>query len=177
MRSMKPQGEHIVDFSGLKDGLHTFQWVVGDAFFKAHEEEEFAHGQVAVAVTMDKSTSMLVVNISAVGSVEVACDHCNAALDFPVNGTQRQIFQLNSTEEFDDEEMVALDASAHAVDLGQYIHECIRLALPIRRVHPPGQCDPEVDSALEHYRMGHEEDHDPDPRWEALRKLKQDKRA
>lgn len=174
---MKPHSEHTIEFGGLKDGLHTFEWTVGDAFFKEHEESEFEHGNVNVLVTMDKSVTMLVVNITAEGAVKVACDHCNAPLDFPVKGAQRQIFQLNTTEDFDDEEVVGLDASVNSVDLGQYIHECIGLALPIRRVHPAGQCDPEVDSALANYGPGHEEAHDPDPRWDALRKLKQDKRA
>lgn len=174
---MKAQSEHIIDFAGLKDGQHIWSWEVGDAFFKEQGEQEFEHGRVGVAVTMDKSAHMLVVNIRTAGTLELACDHCNGLLDFPVEGSQRQIFQLNSVEEFDDEEMTSLDASVHTIDLGPYIHECINLALPIRRVHAAGECDPEVDSALANYGPGHEEAHDPDPRWDALRKLKQDKRA
>lgn len=174
---MKTQSEHIIDFAGLKDGQHMWSWEVGDAFFKEQGEQEFEHGKVGVSVTMDKSAHMLVVNIRTVGAVELACDHCNGLLDFPLEGSQRQIFQLNSAEEFDDEEMTSLDAAVHTIDLGPYIHECINLALPIRRVHTAGECDPEVDSALANYGPGHEEAHDPDPRWDALRKLKQDKRA
>jgi len=174
---VKPHSEHTIDFAGLKDGLHTFNWTVGEAFFKEQGEQEFEHGSVEINATMDKSEALLVVNISTEGIVNVLCDHCNAPLDFPVTGKQRQIFQLNTTEDFDDEEMIGLDPSAHTIDLGHFIHECISLALPIRRVHPAGECDPEVDSALANYGPGHEEAHDPDPRWDALRKLKQEKRA
>ena len=88
----------------------------------------------------------------------------------PVFGEQRQIFKLSHEQEVDDEELVSLDVHAHEVNLTHYLFECITLHLPIRHVHPEGQCDPEVDEVFKQIEV--DEDPEPDPRWDALKALK-----
>jgi uncharacterized protein len=68
---------------------------------------------------------------------------------------------------------VELGERASEVNLTHYFFECISLHLPIRHVHPEGQCDPEVDQALNRIQVEHEPV--PDPRWEALKALKNKK--
>jgi uncharacterized protein len=170
---MNALADHTIAFTGLKDGLHTFHYRIGQEFFDAAAEEELLGGDLRVTVDLQKGPTMLVTNIHVDGTVKVLCDRCNAPLDFPVKGDQRQIFQFTGRDaDTDDEEMVGLDPSDHQVNLTHYIYECIRLHLPFRRVHPDGQCDPEVD-------LGEVAPSDtevaPDPRWEALKALK-DKR-
>lgn len=167
---MDPLKEYDIPFTGLKDGEHEFQFELGSAFFEATGEEEFEGGQVRVNVRLDKSPTMLVTNIHMEGPVALRCDHCNGPLEFTLKGDQRQIFQLTGEEEYDDDELVTLDARAHSVNLTHYLYECMRLAVPARHVHPAGQCDPEVEQVLGKLSIEHEPV--PDPRWEALNKLK-----
>ena len=171
---MEPLQDHTIAFSGLKDGTHTFQFTLEQPFFDASGEEEWEGGNVTVDVTLDKSTSLLVANIHTTGPVALRCDHCNAPLDFPVDGKQRQIFSLLGEEQYDDDELVSLDDRSHSINLTHYIYECLRLALPIRHVHPPGQCDPEVEKVLSKLIVEHEPI--PDPRWEVLKELKNEDR-
>lgn len=163
--------EHTIAFTGLKDGAHRFTYELDDAFFKATEQEEYVGGRVDVTVDVDKSQHLLVCRIHAQGAVQVHCDHCNGLMDCPVNGDQRQIFTLTGEEgDEGDEELVSLATDAHEVNLTHYFFECISLHLPARRIHPAGQCDPEVDQALSQINIEHEPV--PDPRWEALQALK-----
>ena len=167
---MEALKEHNIPFTGLKDGQHQFQFELGQAFFDATGEEEFNGGDMHVDVTLDKTPTMLVTHIQVDGTVTTTCDHCNAALDLRVKGEQRQIFQLHGEDQFDDDELVALDAKAHSINLSHYIYECLRLALPARRVHAPGECDPEVDAVLGKLSVEHEPV--TDTRWDALKQLK-----
>lgn len=168
---MEALADHTIAFTGLKDGQHRFDWVLGQDFFDAAHEEEFDGGAVGVRVTLDKSATLLVANLHISGTVRTTCDHCAAPLQLPVEGDQRQIFQLHGESDVDDEELVVLDPKAHSINLTHYIYECLRLALPARHVHAPGQCDPEVEAALGKLRVEHEPV--PDPRWDALNQLKQ----
>ncbi|MBK7102910.1 MAG: DUF177 domain-containing protein [Flavobacteriales bacterium] len=162
--------DHTIAFTGLKDGEHTFHFVLEQPFFDASGEEEWEGGRVDVEVTLDKSTYLLVCNLHATGPVQLRCDRCNAPLEFPLDGKQRQIFSLTGGEVSDDDELVTLSDTAHSINLTHYIYECLRLALPIRHVHAPGQCDPEVEKVLERLIVDHEPT--PDPRWEVLKELK-----
>lgn len=167
---MEALQEHTIPFTGLKDGQHGFRFDLGDSFFSAAGEEEFEGGAVTVNVTLDKTPSLLVAHLHAAGTVSVRCDHCNAPMDLPLNGDQRQIFQLHGDPALDDDELVTLDPKAHSINLTHYLYECLRLALPARHVHPPGQCDPDVEAALG--RLASEHEPAPDPRWAALQQLK-----
>ncbi len=167
---MEALQEHTIAFTGLKDGQHEFTYELGQPFFAAAGEEEFEGGLVQVRVVLDKTPSLLVAHIHVEGPVQVLCDHCNAPMELVIKGDQRQIFQSTGDEPFEDDELVNLDPKAHSINLSHYIYECLRLALPARHVHAPGGCDPEVDAVLGKLTVEHEPV--PDPRWEALKQLK-----
>ncbi len=168
---MEALPEHTIQFSGLKDGAHAFDFTLGNEFFQATGVEEYEQGGAVQAhVDLDKSEHLLVANIHVDGYINLACDHCNALMRQPVKGDQRQIFKLTEETGIEDEELVALSVHASEVNLTHYLFECISLHLPARHVHPPGQCDPEVDAALNNIRV--ENEPEPDPRWDALKALK-----
>ena len=162
--------EHTIVFSGLKDGPHEFAFELDRPFFDAAGEEEFTGGRVRASVHLDKGPTLLVAHIHVDGAVQVPCDRCGAAMEQPVQGDQRQIFHLAETGPFDDDELVALGPGAHRVEMTHYFYECLRLALPARHVHGPGQCDPEAEALLG--RLTVENPAGPDPRWAALDNLK-----
>ena len=171
---MDPLKDHTIEFTGLKDGQHEFQFVLEQPFFDASGEEEWQGGNVKVDVTLDKSTSLLVAHMEAAGEVKMHCDRCDGPLDFHVEGEQRQIFSLTGGEDTDDDELVSLDDRAHSINLTHYIYECLRLAIPIRHVHAEGQCDPEVEQVLRKLIVEHEPT--PDPRWAVLKDLQNKER-
>lgn len=171
---MEANSAHTIAFSGLQDGHHEFHFVLADAFFEAAGVEDISGGEVSVKVNMEKSAHLLVTNIRTQGTVQVACDRCAAPMEQRVEGDQRQIFRLDSEEDFeDDDELVGLPPGETEVNLTHYFYECITLNLPARYVHPAGQCDPDVEQALERVRVAQPTEEATDPRWEALKNLKQ----
>lgn len=167
---MEALQEHTISFTGLSDGEHEFRFELGDSFFSKASDEDLEGGSLVVDVKLVKSTHLLVTTMHVEGTVRVECARCASPLDLPVSSDQRQIFQLDAEEDLDDDELVGLDPGAHSINLSHYLYECIRLALPIRYVHPQGGCDPEVEATLQKLSVEHEPL--PDPRWEALNKLK-----
>lgn len=167
---MEALKEHTISFTGLNDGEHDFRFELGGDFFTKASDEELEGGKLVVDVKLVKSSNLLVTNMHVEGTVRVECARCATPFDLPISGDQRQIFQLDAEEDLDDDELVGLEPGAHSINLSHYLYECIRLALPIRYVHPPGECDPEVEAKLKQLSVEH--DPIPDPRWEALKNLK-----
>lgn len=165
--------EYTIAYSGLKDGSHAFAFDLDPAFFEAAADEEMPAGDMHVDVELEKSATMLVANIHAMGVLHTTCDHCNAPLELPLEGRQRQVFHLTGRQweaGNENDEVVGLEPTDTEVDLTHYIYECMRLALPLRHAHAPGHCDPEVERALGALNTEHEPV--PDPRWNVLDQLK-----
>lgn len=167
---MEALPEHTIAFSGLKDGTHAFDFVLGPSFFTATGVEDFMGGRANAHVVLEKNSHLLVARIHVEGHIDMLCDHCNAPMQQAIKGDQRQVFKLSPENESDDDELVSIDPDAHEINLTHYIFECISLNLPYRHVHPAGQCDPEVENALNKVLVHPE--NGPDPRWAALKKLK-----
>ncbi|HKJ79252.1 MAG TPA: DUF177 domain-containing protein, partial [Prolixibacteraceae bacterium] len=68
----------------------------------------------------------------------------------------------------------------HQLNLAQLIYEYISLAIPLKRVHPEdkngdSQCDTEMLDKINNYvqpEVDKDEEENVDPRWAALKKLK-----
>ncbi|MFQ5334516.1 MAG: DUF177 domain-containing protein, partial [Flavobacteriales bacterium] len=70
------------------------------------------------------------------------------------------------------DEIVAVRESDGFIDLSQYIYEFIVLALPVRKLHKTGECDPCIIEALERKHSNEETLKSPDPRWQALQQIR-----
>lgn len=165
---MEALPEHTIAIGGLKDGNHSFTFELGPDFFTACGREDLLGGSAHVEVRLEKNNHLVVARIHVDGHADMLCDHCNAPMQQPLDGGQRQIFKLTGEEEGDDDELVSLASDTTEINLTHYIYECISLHLPIRHVHPADGCDPAVTAVLDRIQTNHE----PDPRWAALDNLK-----
>ena len=133
-----------IPFRGLKPGVYTYDFQVGDALFELFENAEIQHGSCNVRVELRRLESMLDMEVQIVGSVTTPCDRCLEDCEIPV------AFEGNLVVKFSDEvreydgEVMWLSPAEDEVDLTQYVYESIILSLPYQRVHPEGACDAEM---------------------------------
>ncbi len=165
---------YTVGFHGLKPGTHQFEFNVGTTFFEQAEDQEIQGGNVSVQVIMIKEERMMDLHFTFTGEVVVACDRCMDPLTIGLNGEERLIVKLGDRYEEESDEVQIVPESAHHLDLAPFLYEYIHLLLPARKVHAEDEngailCNPEVIRKLNEME-GH---HTPDPRWEALNKLKE----
>ncbi|MCX6266260.1 MAG: DUF177 domain-containing protein [Bacteroidetes bacterium] len=170
---MNHPDQYQIAFSGLNSGTHIFDFQIGDRFFEQVEDAEITGGAVSVIVTMAKEERMMDLHLAISGKVTVPCDRCNELIDIEVSGNERLIVKLGDHYYEESEDVQVIPDTAFQFDLSPFLYEYIHLLLPIRRVHPEdkdgnSQCDPQVMKKLKELS----EHHIQDPRWDALRKLK-----
>ena len=168
--------EYTIQFVGLEPGNHQFEFEVNDSFFEYFEFSLIQHGQVHVAVALEKMERMMIFNITLDGKVLVTCDRCSDEFFFSISDTQKLIVKLGAEYMEESEDVVVIPETEYQFDLAPYIYEFIHLALPARLLHPDDEngnstCDPEMLRLLE--KLNNSET--TDPRWEALKKLTTDK--
>ena len=171
---MEKNNEFLIPVSGLALGSHTYHFEINDGFFAEREYSEIQHGKVEVSLDIDRQETLMVLHFGIEGTVRVACDRCADEFDLPIRD-EREFFLKLGTEnaqESDDVEVVPAEQADY--DISSLVYEFIILAVPMHRVHPEGQCNPEVMAMLtaEQTVEETEEENEIDPRWAALKNIK-----
>ena len=112
---------------------------------------------------------MLIFNFSIDGLVELPCDRCLAPMELKIGGKERLIVKFGQEWEEETEEVIIMPETDSRIDISVFIYEYIMLMLPYKRVHPEDEnlCDESMMEKLEQHTF-----EGPDPRWDALKELK-----
>ena len=169
-------GLYALPLSGLKEGLHTFDFEIGKEFFEEFEESEIKEGRLTAIVKMEKRSTHSDLNVRISGTVMISCDRCLEMFSWPVDCENRLLVKSGKEISDEDPELVSLSTDEHELDLRQHFYEYIHLSLPIKRVHPDDKngkstCDPEMLSRLKELLVDEENEQHNDPRWDDLKKL------
>lgn len=181
---MEKLDNYNIEFKGLKDGNHSFEYVIDDSFFKLIEGTLYDNGKVVVDVDLKKSTQMLVFSYTLKGSISTICDNCLEPMDQPVDFTYRTFVKFGPEyEELEDDDIVIIPHEEHKYNIASTIYDLIVISQPIRHLHPLNEegsptCDPDMIEQLSNYLVNDsevdledDEVREIDPRWSELKKL------
>ena len=162
-----------IEFSGLKNGKHEFRFEIDKKFFQLFDtEQEFTEPKIVADILMDKHTTFLELLIKTSGTVNLVCDITNENFEHTIEHEIEVL--VNFGEEYDDSnvDVVTIPKTDHAFNASQLIYEDVMLSIPMKKVSP--NISDEDFEILEKFSPKDtvEEEPDIDPRWEALKKLK-----
>ncbi len=167
-----------INFSGLIDGIHLFDFSADKRFFAEFEETEIEEGAIDIQVELEKRSAYLRLNFFISGEVELICDRCLGKFMQKVQSVTPILVKFSDTENEDTDEVVYLQQGEHKISIGKLIYEFVVLSIPIRHVHPEDEngrslCDQEMLKKIEEHsvKQSHKTDEDIDPRWSELRKI------
>ena len=176
---MKPLKEYIIQFVGLKEGKHSFDYVIENTFFDFFEYDEFNNANVNVAVELTKKATLLEFHFTVSGTVNVYCDLTNEPFDQPIHTDFDLVVKFGDEYNDDNEEILIIPHGEYEINIAQYIYEIIVLAVPTKRIHPgveDGTLKSEILEKLEELSPKETKNNeDIDPRWNTLKKLITDK--
>lgn len=170
---MKKQLEYIIQFEGLKNGNHRFDFLITDVFFEALGTEiDFNHAQIQVAVDLVKSTTMLVFDFDIQGQALFPCDRCLDEYLQPISSSQKLIVNFGEESQSDYDSIITLSRSEYEINLAPIINDYILIALPMKRECAnqisAKSCNPEMIQRIEELSVDPNSPKEPDPRWNAL---------
>ncbi len=177
---MVKQKEFDIPFSGLSQGKHKFDYHIKNTFFESFDYNEFNEADVNIHAKLNVMSTMLELDLSATGTVNVNCDITSESYDQDIHSDLELVIKFGDEYNDENDEILIIPHSEHQVNIAQYIYEMLVLAVPLKRIHP-GVIDGSLESeALEKLdelqpKEGKENKEDTDPRWDALKKLLTDK--
>ena len=163
-----------IDLKALKDDELRQTFDLDEEFFEALDGSQVERGTLHVSVSIRKMTGFFDLHFHTEGTVTVACDRCLDDMNVPIETDNCLTVKLGATYAEDDD-TVTIAEDEGILDTSWFIYEFIVLAIPIKHVHAPGECNSAMTQRLEELsgaaRSGEEEVEMTDPRWSALMKL------
>ena len=139
---------------------------------------------MVVELLLEKSETMMIAYFDIAGEITLECDTCLGDVIETVSKKYRQIYKFTDDEDLNlTDEMTHVSFKEFEINVAPLIVEFINLCKPNKVNHEEGKCDEELTEMLNEYLLveehieiesinNEEDEGDLDPRWNALRNLK-----
>lgn len=168
-----------IPFSGLKTGVHEYEFQLDPAFFASFDLDELREANLKGALTLEKKPNLLQANFSAEGFYPCTCDRCADEIQLSIKASGEHIYKFGEGES-QTEEVTVLGEHEHIINVAPHFYEICFLSLANKRLCENAveakECNTEVLERLEDLHPNAEteevETEEIDPRWAALKNLK-----
>lgn len=169
-----------IEIQGLSLEQHSFDFSFGNDLFGAFEGSLIEKGEGSVHLELIKSETMLTLSFEIEGWVELICDRSLKPFNFPVEIREELMVKYGDEYAELDADLIVVPREAQHLNVAQFIYEFITVTIPMKKIHPDlatDDDDDEVDGSLVYRTSGdeqpkEEEEEKIDPRWEALKKFR-----
>lgn len=156
-------------------------------FFNDIEPTDVHASSVDAVVKVDrKSDEIFQLDMVLKGEITIPCDRCLDDMQLPVDTSYHLSVKIG--DEYDDsrDEVLTIPGHWRELDLAPLLRDTVLLTIPIKHVHPEGECNAAMIERLSQHATAIDDDEamrsgsesedtfnlGDDPRWDALRKLK-----
>ncbi len=175
----KFERKYSFEIPKLRDGENTEQYEIDSSFFHEFESPVLSEGQLEVTAKIFKYHRHLDVTFHFNGKVELNCDRCLEPYDEALDFEQRVVYAYDEDLEINTDDVVLIDENNPFLYVGKDLYDFIVLQIPLRRVpseeiHVCPDAVLQLLGELESPDLEDESDEEEeiDPRWAALKKLK-----
>ena len=155
-----------VDLKGMQSDTVSYRWQADNDFFSAVQGPEIKHGLLDVALRVKRTSGAYELEFQLRGEVEVSCDRCLEPMSQPIEA--QCLLRVKMGDDYtDDGDVVTIPERDGTINVAWNIYEFAALQIPLRHVHPDGECKnlaPEPSKEEEKVQ-------EVDPRWEELKKI------
>lgn len=179
---MGKSNKYLIPLKTLSEGTHTYEYMLDDAFFAETDSPEISKGAVATLLTLRRTGNVFELHFTMKGHIGIPCDRCLEEMTLPVDTEETLYVKFGEEYSEEDDNLIVVPESEGSIDIAWNMFETIALTIPLKHTHADGECNPEMEAILKAHTLAGTEsdenddkDDDTDPRWNALKKLKENK--
>jgi uncharacterized metal-binding protein YceD (DUF177 family) len=175
---MSGLSKYCIEIINLKNQDYEYEFKVDPAFFSQFEESEIENGSLICFITLHKAESFIETNFRIQGKVELICDRSLEKFEHPIRENRKMVFKFGDEDKEIDDEVEMISRNRQRIDMSQYLYEFISMGIPMKKLHPKYSNEYIDDNEQLFYSSAEENsqvennEEEIDPRWEALKKLR-----
>lgn len=173
------------------DETRIYEFDLDNVFFKKIDSPEVQIGNVKAKVSVHKKVNTYELSFVLDGAITIPCDRCLDNMEQTIHYKEKLLVKFG--EKFSEEdEIVIVPESDGAINIAWFLYEFIVLNIPMKHVHPTGECNKTMVGKLKKHiaRQKNDDDDDDtsalefhddddfttdekqtDPRWDGLQNI------
>ncbi len=174
-------------------GSQEFNYHLNKQFFIDMESSDIHEADLEVHLAANNRGGMYDLEFTITGTVTLICDRCLDNLEYDIDTEYHISVKYGDCYNDDSDEVLEIPESDNYLNVAYMIYDTVELAIPLKHVHAPGKCNRAMSAKLNKHRarIADEEDaaladelideiestdseENVDPRWNELKKLKND---
>ncbi|RSK44498.1 YceD family protein [Hymenobacter perfusus] len=176
---MKKDSPYDINIARLADKTHHFAFDLDRSFFEQFDQELIPDGNIHADITLTKTERLITVDFDLQGTVRQVCDRSLDDYDQEIDAQEQLLVRFGEQAQELDDNVLQITPDTQTLPLAQHLFDYIGLALPMKKLHPRFQNEPDenpdADATLifTTRKEGEDDadDDDTDPRWNALKNL------
>ena len=139
--------EIVIPLHGATRKGQEFDYELSDAFLSDFGRDVLEGLDCKVHLFVVQKGDWLEVQCAIKGNAKVQCDRCLEDLLLPVDVEETLTVRFDAAPEDvvnDDDNVIILREGTSEMDLGQTLYDLVCVSLPMCKVHPEGECNPEA---------------------------------
>jgi uncharacterized metal-binding protein YceD (DUF177 family) len=153
--------QYNVVLKDLNDEIRLLEYELDNVYFNKIDSPEVQKGNVSAKVSVRQKQSLYELQFTLDGSVTIPCDRCLDSMEQPIHYKEK--LQVKFGDSFSEEdEIVIVPETEGAINIAWFLYEFIVLNIPIKHVHPTGECNKTMVTKLRKHITRRKDDDEED---------------
>lgn len=133
-------------------GVSEQDFAIGTEFFKNMENPDVIDSDVKVHLRLEHKNDTYYCHFTLQGMMHIPCDRCLDPMEHPVDTTFDIAVKFG--EEYDDsnDDVLVIPEEDVFLNVAYMLYDTLILTIPMRHVHPQGQCNRAMASVLHNHK-------------------------
>ena len=143
--------EITIPLHGTTREGQEFDFVLDDSFLDAFSRDILEGVDCKAHLRARHKGGWIEIECQVAGKARVLCDRCMDDLLLPVDVNETLTVRFDDSPEDvvnDDDNVIVLREGTSELDMSQLLYDLICVSLPMQRVHPEGECNPQAVARL-----------------------------
>lgn len=139
--------QFVVSLPALGEGRHELELKADSSLFAGRGSVEVTDADLSVYVDIEVRHGAYSVGMTCTGWIEIPCDRCLEPMRIEVDEDYDVVVKYG--DDYDEsDESITLPYDQTTLDLAPMVADTVLLAIPLRHVHPDGECNPRMEEIM-----------------------------
>lgn len=142
--------QFVISLPALGEGHHELELKADESLFADRGSVEVTSADITAYVDIDVKHGVYAIGITCRGWIDIPCDRCLDPMRLDVD--EDYDFTLRYGEEYDEtDDTIIIPESEVTFDLAPVVADTVLLSIPMRHVHPEGECNPRMEELMKQH--------------------------